>query len=74
MKKKPFYCNCCGECCKLSHPEFLNGIWFAKVGRCSNLSSDNLCIIYNSRPEICKVKDNLDENKFFCKVLQEKSL
>lgn len=50
-----FFCDGCGICCKhIGHiPQlrhFDNG-----YGRCVHLGEDNLCAIYDKRPEICNV-------------------
>ena len=50
-----FFCDRCGLCCRnISHilqlKEFDNG-----DGICRYLLPNNLCAIYNNRPEVCRV-------------------
>lgn len=51
--KGEWNCIKCGACCikagKYSLPKFNNG-----DGCCKYLTKDNLCSIYENRPEICK--------------------
>jgi len=54
-------CKKCGTCCRiagLAMPEFDRG-----DGACKMLTEDNLCSIYDNRPNICRVKKNLFSNK-----------
>lgn len=44
-----FNCEKCGACCKI-------------VG-CSYLTEDNLCSIYNDRPDICRVDKMYEKRK-----------
>ncbi len=51
-----FICTKCGLCCKNIDKieeleEFDDG-----TGRCIYLSDDNLCMIYDRRPDICNVE------------------
>lgn len=54
--RKQFTCDKCGLCCRnIGHiaelKEFDDG-----NGVCMSLSSDNLCKIYENRPDICNVE------------------
>jgi len=40
----PFDCDRCGSCCAMI--------------KCKHLGPDNLCMIYETRPDICKVELN----------------
>jgi|10_taG_2_1085330.scaffolds.fasta_scaffold02032_2 hypothetical protein len=44
-----FPCNQCGACCRAANP-------FTGRGRCPELGEDNLCKIYETRPDICRVE------------------
>ena len=45
-----FDCAKCGACCKLFNP-------FTGLGRCPRLTADDLCSIYEERPDICRVDE-----------------
>jgi Fe-S-cluster containining protein len=51
-----FKCDCCGLCCRSLKkvPALRN--FDRGDGVCINLGDDNLCRIYNDRPEICNVE------------------
>lgn len=56
MTTTRFNCDCCGLCCRniggipqLSQFDRGDGV-------CSHLTADNLCDIYESRPEVCSVE------------------
>ena len=59
-------CKQCGSCCKIlgSHrplkeeDRLLLQIFDRGDGVCEHLTEDNLCNIYETRPEICKVDIN----------------
>jgi uncharacterized protein len=50
-----FPCDKCGLCCK--HIDLIPQLkeFDTGNGRCKNLTEDNLCAIYDKRPEICNV-------------------
>lgn len=50
-----FPCNKCGLCCL--HIDLIPQLkkYDLGNGRCINLTDDNLCAIYDKRPEICNV-------------------
>lgn len=52
-----FNCEKCGACCRF-------------VG-CPLITEDNLCPIYENRPDICRVKDNFELTKMFCRYLRQ---
>lgn len=79
-----FDCDCCGLCCRsLKKVPALAG-FDRGDGVCIHLRDDNLCSIYDHRPEICNVelmyeryfskKYSLDEfyamNKKVCDILK----
>lgn len=53
--------NCikCGACCSHVTPLVNSGklpkSFQGEHGKCSNLGNDNLCTIYDSRPDICRI-------------------
>lgn len=51
----PFICKKCGNCCKLFD--------------CEMLDKDNTCMIYDKRPEICRIKKDAlpDDIRRACK-------
>ena len=51
-----FNCEKCGACCK--------------TVKCKMLTQDNLCAIYDIRPEICKVKKDFELSKKCCGILR----
>lgn len=66
MKEK-FYCDQCGLCCKsISYvPELKN--FDRGDGVCQHLSEEGLCLIYDTRPEICRVDEMYE--KYFSKTM-----
>lgn len=54
-QKRQFKCNKCGACCKVvglvEEAKFLD----RGDGVCKYLDKNNLCTIYDFRPEICRV-------------------
>lgn len=57
-----FPCTSCGICCTRVG-KFPTGEDFAlDNGRCRHLQPDNRCGIYESRPEICRVKDRAEKS------------
>jgi Fe-S-cluster containining protein len=59
MTTSQFPCSSCGSCCRHAYmaKELLYsvGIKLKEDGSCEHLNKDNLCSIYNNRPEFCKV-------------------
>lgn len=66
---KDFECIKCGNCCKTLTPSFftfkepfsINMFMkhiYDKIERCKYLDENNLCTIYNDRPDICKTYPN----------------
>lgn len=71
-------CKQCGTCCKMAG--LLIKEWDRGDGGCKNLKEDNTCLIYNIRPEICRVKkDFYTENQinsacsFLRKIYQKRN-
>jgi Fe-S-cluster containining protein len=63
-----FPCTSCGICCTRVG-KFPTGEDFALAdGRCRHLQPDNRCGIYESRPEICRVKDRADKSAVPTKI------
>ncbi|KKK59101.1 hypothetical protein LCGC14_3037780 [marine sediment metagenome] len=44
---KVYECEGCGACCSISNP-------FTGLGRCPELTEDNKCAMFDSRPDICR--------------------
>ena len=78
-----FFCSQCGECCKnIRHIPALAG--HADKNGCCKYLKNNLCTIYENRPEVCRVdlmyekyysnKYTLQEfytlNESICEILQ----
>jgi len=65
-KNREFLCTECGACCHIA-----GGLFFPKRddGACINLGKDEKCIIYEKRPELCKVKGKFRETTEFCHTL-----
>lgn len=53
---KPFNCWNCTACCRLCNKIEELKQYDRGDGTCINLTSDNLCSIYENRPEICNTK------------------
>lgn len=51
-----FKCDCCGICCRTIGGISLLEQFDRGDGVCCHLTDENLCGIYNSRPEICNVE------------------
>lgn len=64
-----FPCDKCGLCCK--HLELIPQLkeYDSGNGRCIHLTDNNLCGIYDSRPDICNVSRMFD--LFFCQHMSE---
>lgn len=53
---KAFSCNGCGACCRAV--KFIDPNWPTRLdGACINLTVDNRCAIYETRPLICRVDE-----------------
>lgn len=71
QQRVAFECWSCGACCKLAglnHPELDRG-----DGICKNLTPDNLCSIYNERPDFCRLnpKRPAKEQGKWCKLIEK---
>lgn len=54
INNKRFNCDKCGECCKhIDQVPLLNDYDIGN-GRCKYLTDDNLCSIYDQRPNVCR--------------------
>lgn len=52
-------CEACGACCKMPANKILMPhFWDEDKMQCMYLSEDNKCLIYDTRPDVCRV-DNL---------------
>ena len=58
LKRNPFPCNSCGQCCKrIANSEHLSQ-FDRGDGICKFLNiSSNLCTIYDERPIFCRIED-----------------
>lgn len=54
--EKPFNCWNCTACCRLCNKIEELKQYDRGDGTCVNLTDDNLCSIYENRPEICNTK------------------
>ena len=80
-KQGRFRCISCGACCAFIKPLADSGqlpkSWVRVDGACKNLSADKLCLIYNARPNICRVNKTLKPNYSdaqiaqMCKVMKD---
>ncbi len=53
-----FPCSRCGACCRVAgHIPELRHL-AREDGACRHLTGENLCAIYETRPPICRVRDN----------------
>lgn len=62
----PFKCDCCGLCCRSLKKVPVLRNFDRGDGVCIYLQKDNLCSIYNHRPEICNV--DLMYERYFSKI------
>ena len=53
-------CLCCGTCCHLTFYD-LQGQTVKTDIRCPHLQEDNLCSIYNNRPDWCMNAEEMKE-------------
>jgi Fe-S-cluster containining protein len=51
-----FECKKCGQCCRNIGKTGLLKEYENENGECIHLTKDNLCDIYENRPDICNVK------------------
>ena len=57
-----FPCTSCGACC-MRIGSFKDGEDFAlPSGRCKHLTNDNKCGIYDTRPEMCRIKNRAEKS------------
>lgn len=77
-----FECQKCGQCCKNIGKTGLLKDFENEKGECIHLTKDNLCSIYDQRPDICNVEkmyklyfmsleEYIEYNKAICKVLNQ---
>lgn len=74
MNLNSFKCEKCGECCR--HIDLVPGLSHLQTnGVCRYLKND-ICIIYNSRPDLCNrfkvfemLKDQMTEEEFVEKLV-----
>lgn len=66
-------CTQCGACCKLAGfaPDFPREYLTASSQACKFLTGDNLCSIYEDRPDVCRVTDSWATQVSACNTLQE---
>ncbi len=70
MPSEHFKCDCCGLCCRSLKKVSALADFDRGDGVCVNLGDDNLCKVYNSRPEICNVE--LMYERFFSSYCSKK--
>lgn len=58
QQNEVWVCQKCGSCCRFVFDTFLDD----GTGKCIHLK-DNLCLIYDSRPQICRVDRSLRKDK-----------
>jgi Fe-S-cluster containining protein len=53
---RDFPCTQCGSCCRRAGlvKEWVSAGWADEGGPCKFLTPENLCAIYETRPEVCK--------------------
>ncbi len=64
-----FPCTKCGACCIIAGK--LGLMPQREDGACIHLTKDNLCEIYEDRPEECVISDKFKENAQACNRLQK---
>lgn len=53
-----FPCTSCGSCCRrVGLTNLFPKEWVKADNSCINLSFDNKCLIYDTRPNICRIQD-----------------
>ena len=55
-----FFCERCGKCCRNIWRTGLLKKFENERGECIHLTSDNLCDIYDHRPDVCNVEKMYD--------------
>ena len=68
MKQK-FNCDCCGLCCRHINRSSLLKDFNRGDGVCKFLADNNLCKIYDNRPDFCNVE--IGYEKYFSKLYTE---
>ncbi|WP_083919141.1 YkgJ family cysteine cluster protein [Hydrogenovibrio halophilus] len=64
-----FPCTYCGQCCKhISHIKELSSFDIGN-GVCKHLTEENLCAIYEERPEVCQT--DVMYKKYYAKQMSE---
>ena len=63
-----FNCDCCGLCCRNINSQLLKN-FDRGDGVCKNLDENNLCKIYDNRPDVCNVE--VGYKKFFANLYSE---
>lgn len=66
MMSERFKCDCCGLCCRSLKKVPALANFDRGDGVCIYLQEDNLCSIYDHRPEICNV--DLMYERYFSKI------
>lgn len=66
-----FPCTACGACCKNAGyiPDFPEPI-LPGTKTCVHLAADNRCVVYRTRPEVCRIKSDFAANAACCNILQ----
>ena len=60
---KPFPCNSCGKCCQNVHLSEITQPLDRGDGTCHHFDENTkLCLIYNNRPNICRVESEYINN------------
>ncbi len=63
LKDGKWACNSCGACCSFVKPLVKSGKfparWLRPDGSCKHLNQKNMCDIYQSRPNICRIEKTL---------------
>jgi len=77
-----FPCTSCGACCRDvkifdNYPALKGILAYKEDGSCVNLTEENLCAIYDTRPELCRIPQGLSRRMLLgtaheCNRLQEK--
>lgn len=67
-----FKCDCCGLCCRNIKRSELSKELDRGDGVCRFLSAENLCSIYESRPDFCNVEKGY--KKYFGEYSEEEYL
>ena len=62
-----YNCRQCGQCCRNIGSTGLLKEFENEKGECIHLTEDNLCNIYENRPDVCNVKKMYE--LYFCKLM-----